>query len=177
MAGNTHRPPSLDLVSFASPAPTSPSKVVDEKIPPASGNRWQHPSPTPQWSPYFSPDPARPFHPPRSQFIRQPPPIPILPIRSISHYSRPSPSQIFRTLKPWLPLIFYAISSLGFVTAIAFYRTELFACMSPVTNSNSLISWKLTLPNRPRPTFNMATFGRALRSCSSFFSDLCHYNS
>jgi hypothetical protein len=145
MADNTRRPPSLDLVSLASPTPCS--KVIDEKsFPPASGIRWQHPSPTPQWSPYFSPDTARPFPPPPSQFIRHPAPIPILPIRSISHYSRSSPLQLFRTLKPWLPLIFYAVTTLGFVTAIAFYRTELFACMSPVINSNSLI---LSLPYRP----------------------------
>ena len=149
MADNTRRPPSLDLVSLISPAPSTPSKVVDEKtLPLASGNRWEHPSPAPQWSPYFSPDTARPFPPPRSQFIRQPAPIPILPIRSISHYSRSSPLQIFRTLKPWLPLIFYAMTSLGFVIAFAFYRTELFTCMSLV-NFISLISWKLTLPYSP----------------------------
>ena len=133
MADNTRRPPSLDLVSLASPT-TSPPKVVDEKTPPpVSGYRWQYPSPTPQWSPYFSPDTARLFLPPRSQFIRQPAPIPIPPIRSRSF-------QIFRTLKPWLPLILYALTTLGFVTAVAFYRTELFVCMSSVINSNSLIS-------------------------------------
>ena len=131
MADNTRRPPSLDLVSFASPKPSANSKVADEKTPPpASGNHWQYPSPTPQWSPYFSPDTARPFPPPRSQFIRQPAPIPIHPSRS---YSRSSPLQIFGVLKPWLPLILYAITSLGFIIAIAFYRTELFTCMSPVT--------------------------------------------
>ena len=145
MADNTRRPPSLDLVSLDSPTLSAPSKVVDEKtLPPASGNRWQYPSPTPQWSPYISPDTARPFPPPRSQFIRQPAPIPIPPIRS-----RSSLLQIFRTLKPWLPLILYAITSLGFVTAVAFYRTELFVCMSSVTNSISLILWRLTLPYRP----------------------------
>lgn len=175
MADNPRRPPSLDLVSFASPTPSASSKVVDEKsFPPVSGFRWQHPSPTPQWSPYFSPDTARPFPPPQPQFIRHPPPIPILPIRSISQYSRSSPLHLFRTLKPWLPLIFYAITTLGFVIVIAFYRTELFACMSPVINFISLI---LSLPYRPRRTFNMAKFRRALRSCSSFFSDLCHYHS
>ena len=176
MADNPRRPPSLDLVSFASPTPSAPSsKLVDEKtLPAVSGFRWQHSSPTPQWSPYFSPDAARPFPPPQSQFIRHPPPIPTLPIRSISHYSRSSPLQLFKTLKPWLPLIFYAITSLGFITAIAFYRTELFACMSPVINYISLI---LSLPYRPRRTFNMVKFGRALRSCSSIFSDLYHYNS
>ena len=161
MAGNTRRPPSLDLVS----------KQVDEKtFPPTAGNSWQYPSPAPQWSPYSDPDTARPSPPPRSQFIRQPTSIPI---RSISHSSCSS-VQIFRTLKPWLPLIFYAISSLGFLTAIAFYRTELFACMSPVTNSNSS---NLSLPHRPRRTFSMVTFGRELWSCSSFLSDLCHHNS
>ena len=129
MADNTHRPPSLDLVS---PTSQSPSRLGDEKTPPASGNRWQYPSPFPQWSPYASPDTARPFPPPRSQLIRQPTPIPILPTgtKSISHCSCSSPLQIFRASKPWLPLIFYATTSLGFVTAIAFYRTELFTCMS-----------------------------------------------
>lgn len=31
-------------------------------------------------------------------------------------------------LRPWAPLIMYAISSLTFVIAIAFYKTELFQC-------------------------------------------------
>ena len=139
MADNTpRRPPSLHLVSLASLTPSAPShphlEVVDEKTPPPSGNQWQYPSPTPQWSPYFSPDTARPLPPPRSQFIRPPAPIPILPIRSLSHHSRSSPVQIFRVLKPWLPLILYAITSLGFVAAVVFYRTELFTCMSPILN-------------------------------------------
>jgi len=134
---STRRPPSLDLVSLAFPAPsTSQMQVFDEKDIPlhsSTGNRWQYPSPSPipQWSPYFSPDTARPFRPPSSQFLPQPAPIPILPIRPKSHYSRSSISQLVRILKPWLPLILYAITSLGFVVAIAFYRTELFTCMSP----------------------------------------------
>lgn len=135
MADNTRRPAPLDLASPASPTPSAPSdshlQVFDEKTPPpASENRWQYPSPTPQWSPYFSPDPARPSPPPRSQFIRQPAQLPVLPIRSLS--SRSSPIQFFRVLKPWLPLIFYAITSLGFLVVVAFYRTELFTCMSPI---------------------------------------------
>lgn len=138
MADHTRRPSSLNLAS-----PTPSSSQLDEKtLPPARG----YPSPTPRWSPYFSPHTARPFPPPPSQFIRHPAPIPILPIRSISHYSRSSPSQILRGLKPWLPLIFYAITSLGFVVAIAFYRTELFTCMSLLIN---LISSKLTLTYSP----------------------------
>lgn len=125
MADNTDCPPSRDLVSLASPTPSGPSKVVDVKTPPTATGQY----PSTQWSPY-SHDTATLCPPPRSQFIRQPAPIPIPPIRSIFHYSRSSPLQILRPLKPWLPLIFYAITSLGFVTAIAFYRTELFTCMS-----------------------------------------------
>ncbi|KAF8803694.1 hypothetical protein BYT27DRAFT_7108769 [Phlegmacium glaucopus] len=107
----------------------------DIPLQPSTGNRWQYPSPspTPQWSPYFSPDTARPFPPPSSQFFRQPAPIPILPIRSKSYYSRSSISQLIRALKPWLPLILYAVTSLGFVVAIAFYRTELFTYLDELS--------------------------------------------
>lgn len=124
MADTTRRPPSLELASIASPTPSnSHLQVFDEKD---SGNRQQYPSPTPHWSPYFSPDTARPS----SQFFRQPAtPIPILPIQPISHYSRSSPSQLFKVLRPWLPLILYAITSLSLVIALAFYRTELFTCV------------------------------------------------
>lgn len=119
MADNTgHRcPPSLEL--------------VDEKVLSSHPNRWQYPSPTPQWSPYLTPDIVRSLSPPSSQFYRQPAPIPILPIRS--HYSRSFTSRIFRVLKPWLPLILYAITSLGFVVAIAFYRTELFTYLDELS--------------------------------------------
>jgi len=38
-----------------------------------------------------------------------------------------------RILKPWLPVILYAISSLAFVVAIAFYRTELFTYLDELS--------------------------------------------
>ena len=178
MADNTRRPPSLDLVSFASPIPPAPltpqMQVVNEKTPPLeSGNRWQYP----QWSPYLSsntahPSPPPPSPPPPSQFIRQSGPIPI------RFISRSSPSQLFRVLKPWLPLILYAITSLGFVVAVAFYRKELFACMLLPFFFDSLISWKFDVDiYRPRRTFFMVTIRRAVWLRSSFFSNLYHYHS
>jgi len=115
MADTTRRPPSL---SFESSVPSS-SQLDEKTRPPASG----HLTSIPRWSPYYSP---RPFPPP--QFIRHPAPIPILPIRS-----RSSPSHICRSVKPWLPLILYAITSLGFVVAVGFYRTEVFTYLDELS--------------------------------------------
>jgi hypothetical protein len=125
MATNTRRPPSLDLVSFTSPLAPSDSQLDEKNISSQSstGNRWHYSLPPP----YISPDTARPFPPLSSQFFRAPAPIPI---RSISHQPCSFTSQL-RILKPWLPLILYAITSLGFIVAFAFYRTEVFACESP----------------------------------------------
>ncbi|KAL0949626.1 hypothetical protein HGRIS_009671 [Hohenbuehelia grisea] len=81
---------------------------------PAQSPRMHH---GPPGSPHY---PSRALSP--SPFLHQSAPL-HLPISP-----RPSPyAHLVPLLRPWLPLILYAISSLGFVVAIAFYRDELFA--------------------------------------------------
>ena len=53
------------------------------------------------------------------------------PLRSLRRTERSPRSSLSTRLKPWLPIILYGISSLGFVVAIAFWRTEIFQGMAP----------------------------------------------
>ncbi|KAJ6539185.1 hypothetical protein B0H19DRAFT_346879 [Mycena capillaripes] len=48
-------------------------------------------------------------------------------------YSRPRGLRIANLLRPWLPLIMYALSSLVFVVAIAFFKTEVFAFLDDLS--------------------------------------------
>lgn len=90
-----------------------------------------------QWTPYsYSPDAARQYPasaPPSSTFIRSPQLMPAH-TRSRSSYPPPATSRasstVFARLRPWLPLIMYAITTLAFVVAFGLYRAELFTCMS-----------------------------------------------
>ncbi|KDR83549.1 hypothetical protein GALMADRAFT_56271 [Galerina marginata CBS 339.88] len=94
-----------------------------------------HPGPSPaqssaQWTPYsYSPDTARqyPHTPPSSQFLRQPS------THSRSNYHSSRRRSVAAVLRPWLPLIMYAITSLAFVVAIALYRTELFTYLDELS--------------------------------------------
>lgn len=49
-------------------------------------------------------------------------------------------SSLSARLKPWIPIILYGISSLGFVVAIAFWRTEIFQGMVSMAPAQPLIS-------------------------------------
>ncbi|KAF7433232.1 hypothetical protein PC9H_005182 [Pleurotus ostreatus] len=46
-----------------------------------------------------------------------------------SFYTRPRSLRVANLIRPWLPLILYGMTSLVFVVAIAFYRTELFTLL------------------------------------------------
>lgn len=54
---------------------------------------------------------------PFSSFSRSP---------SARAYTRPRSRRIFNLLKPWIPIILYAITSLGFLAAIGFWKAEVF---------------------------------------------------
>lgn len=156
-----HRPPpSLNLISAASPAravSTSPSpshrqsqspfryvkesQSMNEKSPPnetplsvlSSEKRHAHHPPRigssshhhQSLSPasatnsrgHLSPNPRH-----HSPFL--PTPSPLL---TPSHtYTRPRGLRIYNLLKPWIPLICYGITSVGFLVAIAFWKNEVF---------------------------------------------------
>ena len=57
------------------------------------------------------------------------------PFRRIGQLERPLSSSLSTRLKPWVPIILYGISSLGFVVAIAFWRTEIFQGTAHMTPS------------------------------------------
>ncbi|PPQ77329.1 hypothetical protein CVT25_010911 [Psilocybe cyanescens] len=92
-----------------------------------------------QWTPYsYSPDTARqyPHTPPSSRYSRQPLSIPThtrLNFHSSSQARIRSSSNWATILRPWLPLIMYAITSLAFVVAVALYRTELFTYLDELS--------------------------------------------
>lgn len=80
-------------------------------------------------------------------------------------YTRPRGLRITNLFKPWIPIILYAITSLGFLAAIAFWKTEVFEgeprssldyiiwlhlCLQAWTSSHvgsSLTSMSATLPS------------------------------
>ena len=135
-------PPPFPYLSLAQDAGDLNEKSTRKNRPSALPIPTAHPSPYPssaessaQWTPYISPDAARHYPasaPPSSTFIRSPQLLPAH-TRSRSSYppptrSRTGPSFIAR-LRPWLPLIMYAITTLAFVVAFGLYRAELFTCM------------------------------------------------
>ncbi|KAH9482851.1 Golgi apparatus membrane protein TVP38 [Psilocybe cubensis] len=110
---------------------------IDEKAPPtanyAPDHRKKRPptlSPSPaHWSPYYSPDSSRPY-PSSSRYSPHTPHIRFNPQPRFRSSTRPSWLSI---LRPWLPLIMYAITSLAFVVAVAMYRTELFTYLDELS--------------------------------------------
>lgn len=85
--------------------------------------------------PRYQPRSSRPYHASLSSqspssFLRQPAPL-LVPNRALSQsstpYTRPRGLRIANLLRPWLPLILYALTTLAFVVAIALYRNEVFA--------------------------------------------------
>lgn len=87
------------------------------------------PASSANWTPYA--DSARQVShtPSPSQFFRQPMSIPTHSRASVHSSAHPrSTSDMIESVRPWLPLIMYAVTSLAFVVAFSFYRTELFTC-------------------------------------------------
>ena len=117
----------------AIPLTREPRKKRPTSLPRLPSRSDQHPSPaqaSAQWTPWVpcSPHQHASTH---GQFVRQPLSLPAH-TRSLSHsssQSRRRSSHLITLLRPWLPLIMYAITSLAFVAAFAFYRTELFTCV------------------------------------------------
>lgn len=81
-----------------------------------------------------------------SQLARPTAPTPLLTTadhgrgRSIRRFGQSEGSNwpsLCTRLKPWMPVILYGISSLGFVVAIAFWRTEIFQGMVPMAPPSS----------------------------------------
>ncbi|KAJ7591242.1 hypothetical protein C8J56DRAFT_1047450 [Mycena floridula] len=99
--------PLSDLSSSVVPS-VSPSRIS-----PSSSSRLN-----PQSSRQLRPQSASPF-------VRQPQNTST--VRHPSTYSRPRGLRISNLIKPWIPIIMYGLTSLAFLIAIAFYKTEVFA--------------------------------------------------
>jgi len=72
---------------------------------------------------------------------------------------RPS---LFTRLQPWIPIILYGISSLGFVVAIAFWRTEIFQGMG------SLLRTRCPAADPPNPFLGLDDLSHRLQEESSY---------
>lgn len=71
-------------------------------------------------------------------------------------YTRPRGLRIANILKPWIPIILYAITSLGFVAAISFWKAEVFQGASLC---DCMLSEILTVTRRPRRLLSLAEVG------------------
>ena len=103
---------------------------------PASAAHWR------PLSPMLSPTPTRPTHPPPPSRLHSATPayspLSLHPHARTDYFAYPSPSlhseyvlpprrvRCMTHLKPWLPLIAYLATTLAFIAAFAFWRTELF---------------------------------------------------
>ncbi|KAF9469055.1 hypothetical protein BDZ94DRAFT_1245260 [Collybia nuda] len=92
--------------------------------------------------PHYQPRTARPHHASlssqsTSSFLRQPAPL-LAPNRVHSQtsapYTRPRGLRIANLIRPWIPLILYALTTLAFVVAIALYRNEVFARLDELSH-------------------------------------------
>lgn len=122
------RIPSLSLISSSLPAAPissapsyrpnkSPFRYLDFQYPadksPAQRERSLSPRPSPSTRPSTSTPPISSS----SAFLRQTP----------AQRSPPRTLRVIGCVKPWIPIIAYAFTSLAFVVAFACYKTELFA--------------------------------------------------
>lgn len=118
LSGSQHpfAQPQLPLVDLLDEKPTSNTHLPsNHAVPyPASG----------------LPQPSRPHHlslassyPATSIHHSRPAPA--------SAYTRPRGLRIANLLKPWTPIILYAMTSFGFLAAIAFWKAEVFQGQSP----------------------------------------------
>ncbi|KAF5393720.1 hypothetical protein D9757_000178 [Collybiopsis confluens] len=72
-----------------------------------------------------SPSPTRHHH--------QQQPTPSLSQRSYPHYARPRGLRVANLIRPLLPVILYALTTLGFLIAVAFYKIQLFAALDELS--------------------------------------------
>ena len=106
----------------ASPSRVLPSPGIPSQSPLPNGYPHHNSSPIPSSTrQYHVPSPRSP-HPMSSPSSR---------VAATSAYARPRGLRIANLLKPWIPVILYAMTSLGFLLAIAFWKAEVFQGTSP----------------------------------------------
>jgi hypothetical protein len=94
---------------------------------PGSHASASHPSPT-STSRSHRPPPLPPLSGRPSPLLRQPPALVLnCHTRTLpASYTRPRGLRIFNLLRPWIPIILYALTNIGFVVAIACFKNEVF---------------------------------------------------
>ena len=171
-----------DFDEKAIPLTREPSKKRPTSLPRLPSRCDQHSSvaqASAQWTPWVPCSPQTTHQHPsiHGQFVRQPLSLPAH-ARSLSHPSYQShrrSSHFIALMRPWLPLIMYAITSLAFVVAFTLYRTELFTCMSPFFLF--FFSFILLSIKSPRRSITMVAFRRAIWPRCPFLSDFPDYHS
>ena len=166
-------PPSLLLSSTSSPAASQhpPSNTPFRHIPlqeesdTVSQQIVDHPLSDPSRNPgRLSPVPSSPArcqgsrivaHAPRSVGCSGPPPLPA-PFRG-----RPQGFRIPERLKPWLGIGSWAVTSIGFLLAIAFWKKEVFTGAPACRTAHA----RLTTQRRSRPTIAASAVSRPSGLC------------
>ncbi|KAJ7742426.1 hypothetical protein DFH07DRAFT_890964 [Mycena maculata] len=126
---DSHRRPQLLALSSqipARPVSTSPS----QHRPSQSPFRYLH---FPEMTEKATPLDMFSSSSPSTSRLSTPPPTPSSSQNRTAAYSRPRGLRIANLLKPWLPLIIYALSSLTFVVAIAFFKTPVFTFLDDLS--------------------------------------------
>ncbi|KAE9410278.1 hypothetical protein BT96DRAFT_961753 [Gymnopus androsaceus JB14] len=139
---DNRRPLNLASTSPATPGPNSPSHLpfryvhfseeMDEKATLSDDLSFESKSqstlagPSARLQQPISPFPRGPSSHPA------PLPLPRIPSQS-QGYTRPRTLRISNLIRPWLPVIFYAFTSLGFLVAIVFYKAQLFAALDELS--------------------------------------------
>lgn len=101
--------------------PYSPAASPVSSIPPwIRSQRPSHPRPA-QLQPPFSPAPC-----PIASSWASPISLPTASSSSSSPYTRPRALRIANLLKPWIPIILYVMTTLGFLAAVSFWKVEVF---------------------------------------------------
>lgn len=102
--------------------PQLPLVDLNEKSDAAQYHPCNYPAPLPTTA---LPQQSRPHHPALTSSY---PETPLHYSRTVptSAYTRPRGLRIANLLKPWIPIILYAFTSLGFLVAIALWKAEVF---------------------------------------------------
>ncbi|KAF7352930.1 hypothetical protein MVEN_01260300 [Mycena venus] len=131
------RPHLLSLVSPARPVSTSPTQHTPSQSPfryvhfPEMTEKARGDDIALQRTPSSSRYPLSPQRPPHSSAPSSPAHRNSRPLSP--PYSRPRGLRIANLLRPWIPLIVYALSSLILVVAIAFFKTEVFTFLDDLS--------------------------------------------
>ena len=131
------RPTSSKAPAYQAPQAQYPRLWQEEVLFNEKLDARHHPGHDIPLAPSIPPHSSRPAAPLPPSTPRRIPPSHASFSRSVSStatYSRPRGLLIANLLKPWTPIILYAITSIGFLVAVAFWKAEVFqgASLTPL---------------------------------------------